>query len=306
VAVSELKIAATVFEANSPIIITNSEGRIVKVNRTFEKLSGYVRDEVIGKKPSILKSGVQADAIYANLWQTLLAEGRWQGELWNKRKDGSIYAEWLSITSIKDQHNNTTHYIAIATDISEQKAQEKKINQLAFYDPLTKLPNRRLLLERLETALTRSKAQQQYGLIGFIDLDHFKVINDTEGHAAGDQVLKTVAERLASCLRSDDTLARFGGDEFVFLIEHISKDCQHALCEAEALSDRLLDALDQQHQFSDRNYRTGGSIGIALFYNHEKTADQLLAEADAAMYQAKAQGRHQAVIVRLDSCNCPN
>jgi len=302
VAVSEMKIAATVFEANSPIIITDSQANILQVNRAFETLTGYSRQEVIGKTPAMLKSGLQTVAVYRGLWQTLLSEGSWQGELLNRRKDGSVYAEWLNITSIKDQHNKTTHYIGIATDITEQKEQTKKIHQLAFYDPLTQLPNRRLLIERLESALRRSEAQHQYGLIGFIDLDHFKVINDTEGHAAGDHVLRKVAEQLASCLKSDDTLARFGGDEFVILIERLAGDCDHAMREAQALSSRLLQALDQQHQFGDRSYRTGGSIGIALFYNHEKTSDQLLAEADTAMYQAKSKGRHQSVIIQLSSC----
>lgn len=288
----ELRIAAVAFEANESIVITDANNIILRVNHAFTQMTGYEAHEVIGKTPKLLKSDVHEKSYYNNMWKTLLSEGKWQGELWNKRKNGEVYAELLTITAVKNLDGEITNFVGSGTDITHSKAAAAEIESLAFYDQLTALPNRRLLLDRLKQALLYSARHRDDGAILFLDLDHFKTINDTLGHDTGDELLQEVAQRLTASVREGDTVARLGGDEFVVMIEGLSEQKAEAAANTEDIGEKILAALNRPYTLAGKEYQLGCSIGVALFSDHIQSVDELLKHADIAMYQAKRSGRN--------------
>lgn len=288
----ELRIAATAFNVQEGITVTDPNGRILKVNHAFTRLTGFKPYEVIGLTPAVLSSGRQDQNFYKNMWNHLKKNGSWQGEIWNRRKSGELYAEWLTISAVYDEKGRVTHYVGAFLDITQRKEDEEKIRKLAFYDPLTGLPNRRLLMDRLEHAFATSARVNRYGAVLFIDLDNFKTLNDTKGHDMGDQLLVEVAQRLKIKTRESDTVVRLGGDEFVVLFEGLNADLQRASLEAEHLAEGIRDSLNAPYCFDDYTHHSSPSIGIALFIGHEVSMDDLLKNADNAMYQAKNAGRN--------------
>ena len=287
-----LRIAAITFDAQVGILITDAEARILRVNPYYETITGYSEAEIIGKNPRIFKSGRHDAAFYQEMWTTLLNTGKWSGEVWDQRKNGEIYPKSLTITAVYDNKNRVTHYVAVFRDISRRKKSEQEIYQLAFYDSLTQLPNRRLLLDRLQQALTASVRNGRHGALLFLDLDHFKVINDTQGHAMGDQLLIEVARRLQTCVREGDSVARLGGDEFVVLLEDLSGEADEAATQTELVAEKIRGELSQPYLLQDYECHSTASTGISLFLKHQENSDSLLQHADVAMYQAKLAGRN--------------
>ncbi|MFC0170447.1 putative bifunctional diguanylate cyclase/phosphodiesterase [Pseudoduganella danionis] len=288
-----LRVAATAFEAAQGMMVSDAQGHILHVNQAFTQITGYSAAEIVGKTPSILSSGRHTPEFYQHMWQQIARDGCWEGEIWNRRKDGEIYPEHLSITAVRDQHGKISNYVAALTDITLSKAANDEIRSLAFYDPLTQLPNRRLLLDRLRHVVATSTRHDRYGALMFIDLDNFKTLNDTMGHNVGDQLLQQVAERLQCCLRKGDTVARLGGDEFVVLVEGLSSDARAAASETEALGSKILSSLNRPYLLGTHRCRSTPSIGATLFHCGESPLpDDLLMQADIAMYQAKQAGRN--------------
>jgi diguanylate cyclase (GGDEF)-like protein/PAS domain S-box-containing protein len=288
----ELRIAATAFETQEGIVITDRDQHILRVNCAFTRLTGYSAMEALGKTPAILKSGRQDAAFYQAMWETLNRDKYWQGELWNRRKNGEIYPEWLTITAVLDGDGRVTNYVGVFSDITLRKEADEKIHQLAFYDPLTGLPNRRLLHDRLQQAMTSSVRSQCKGALLFLDLDNFKVLNDTRGHDIGDLLLIEVAKCLRDCVRSGDTVARIGGDEFIIMLENLSEDTQQAAAAAQDVGEKVLKAINHSFSLQGVDYHCSSSIGINLFHGNDTGMDDLLRHADTAMYQAKASGRN--------------
>ncbi len=289
---TELRIAATAFESQEGMLVTDADKTILRVNRAFTDITGYTAEEVIGKNPRILQSGRQPAEFYAAMWNNINNTGSWEGEIWNRRKNGEIYPEYLTITAVKNTDDIVTNYVATLIDITLSKKAADEIERLAFYDPLTGLPNRRLLLDRLNLALASSHRSGRLGALLFIDLDNFKTLNDTLGHDMGDLLLQQVAERLASCVREDDTVARLGGDEFVVMLEDLSKLAVEAATQTETIGEKILATLNQSYQLAKHEYYSTPSIGAALFNNRQQATEELLKQADIAMYQAKTSGRN--------------
>ena len=287
-----LRIAATVFESQEGMVITDAANKILQVNRTFTEITGYSADEVLGQKPSLLGSGHHDAAFYAMLWGCIERSGTWQGEIWNRRKNGELYPEWLTITAVKDKAGATTHYVGTFVDISQRKAAEDEIKHLAFYDSLTRLPNRRLLHDRLQQALAASARSLREGALLLIDLDNFKTLNDTLGHDKGDQLLQQVSQRLVACVRECDTVARLGGDEFVVMLEDLGDSPAEAASQTEIIGEKIIAALNQPYLLAEHDYQSTPSIGVTLFCGHRNSMDELLKQADLAMYQAKGAGRN--------------
>jgi diguanylate cyclase (GGDEF)-like protein/PAS domain S-box-containing protein len=278
-------LAAKVFETTfDAIFITNAEQLIESVNPAFTMITGFEAHEVIGKKPSILSSGRHDSAFYQVLYKALEREGHWQGEIWNKRKSGEIFPEWITINVVKDGAGKVLNYVAVFSDITHRKAAEQRLTFLAQHDALTSLPNRVLLEDRLLHAMTRTRRNQKKLAVMFLDLDDFKKINDSFGHHAGDQLLQIVAQRLVACVRAEDTVARLGGDEFVVLLEDIGAKDDVAL-----VAGKLLDALTQPMMLEGRQVNVASSMGISLFPGDGEVADDLIRHADLAMYSAKMQ-----------------
>jgi len=288
----ELRVAATAFNVQEGITITDPNGKILKVNKAFTRLTGYQPHEVIGLTPAVLSSGRQDKQFYQIMWQSLKKNGSWQGEIWNRRKSGEVYAEWLTITAVYNEKGRITHYVGAFLDITQRKEDEEQIRKLAFYDPLTELPNRRLLMDRLEHAMATSARTRRYCAVLFLDLDNFKTLNDTKGHDVGDLLLLEVAKRLKLETRESDTVARLGGDEFVVLYEGLNQNEEKASLEVEYLAERIRESLNQPYVFKDYQHFSSPSIGIALFCGHTTRIDELLKNADNAMYQAKNAGRN--------------
>ena len=287
-----LRIAATAFESHEGIMVTDQNNAILRVNRAFTDITGYNPEEVIGKNPSILQSGRQDADFYASMWQGIHQSGTWEGEVWNRRKNGEVYPEHLTVTAIKDQHNNVTNYVASLSDITTSKAAADEIRHLAFYDCLTGLPNRRLLMDRLKQAFTSSMRSGKDGALLFVDLDNFKMLNDTLGHVVGDILLQQVAMRLTAIIQEADTVARLSGDEFLIILEDLSQNDLQAASQAETIANKVLETLNQPYQLDAHTYHTTCSIGITLFNDHHSGVEELLKQADIAMYQAKKEGRN--------------
>jgi diguanylate cyclase (GGDEF)-like protein/PAS domain S-box-containing protein len=289
---ANLRIAATAFESQESMMITNANGVILRVNQAFTETTGYTSEDAVGQTPRLLKSGRHNENFYREMWETIHRSGAWRGEVWDRRKDGDIYPKWLTITAVKGDNGVVSHYVGSHVDITERKAAEDEVKNLAFYDPLTRLPNRRLLLDRLDHALASSARSGREGALMFIDLDNFKTLNDTLGHNMGDLLLQHVAQRLETCVREGDTVARLGGDEFVVMLEDLSKDPQEAAGQTKVIGEKILTTLNQTYQLAKHEYHSTPSIGATLFTDHQLGVDVLFKQADIAMYQSKKAGRN--------------
>ncbi len=283
------KVLGAIFEnAREGVIITDTSGTIISVNRAFENVTGFGADEIIGKSPNILYSGRHDDEFYRKMWQCIESEGTWSGEIWNRRKDGKEYLEWLSISSITNNEGDKTHYIGIFSDITSEKESIERIQYLAHYDQLTDLPNRVLFQDRLKQALAKARRDGSEVAVLFMDLDGFKEVNDSVGHSIGDALLQQVAKRLLSHTRESDTVSRFGGDEFILLLTSFSGKNGVA-----GVAGKILEEIDQPFEVEGHTLHVTTSIGISLFPADGDDCDTLLKRADIAMYQAKRNGKNQ-------------
>ncbi|MBI1906003.1 MAG: nitrate- and nitrite sensing domain-containing protein [Rhodocyclales bacterium] len=289
---AELRIAAIAFESLHAMMVTDPRGVILRVNRAFTETTGYSAEEMIGNTPAMLKSNRHEPEFYADMWHRLTSSGSWEGEVWDRRKSGEIYPKWQTISSVRDADGRITHYVAAFSDISERKEAEEQIRKLAFYDPLTGLPNRRLLIDRLQRAVLTSDRTGRSGALFFIDLDQFKGLNDTRGHDVGDLLLIEVGKRLQTCLRECDTAARLGGDEFVVMLEDLNPVLNEAMRHARLVGDKILACLNEPYLLVGQIHHSTPSIGATLIRGRRCSATELLKQADVAMYQAKAAGRN--------------
>ena len=289
---AELRIAATAFDSNEGMVVTDAQSVILRVNKAFTAITGYTADEAIGKTPRILKSGQHDSAFFEAMWRAISETGSWQGEIWDKHKSGHIFPKWLTISAVRNNEGAVTHYVGAQYDITERKEYEKRINALAFYDQLTNLPNRTLLIDRLTQSISSNARNGSHGALMFIDLDNFKTLNDTQGHEVGDQLLKQVAMRLKQCLREEDTAARQGGDEFVVVLAGLGVGKREAAQAAEIVAGKILAQLREPYLLGDLLHRCTTSIGVTLFQGYQYTVDELLKQGDLAMYKSKAAGRN--------------
>ncbi|ADL56527.1 sensor domain-containing protein [Gallionella capsiferriformans] len=289
---SELRVSATAFETQEGILITDENNVMLRTNAAFTAITGYTNKEAIGQNPRLLSSGRQNASFYSAMWKAINTTGVWEGEIWNRRKNGEIYPEHLTVTAVKDRNGMVTNYVGVLSDLTQRKAAEEKIENLAFFDPLTKLPNRRLLLDRLKQAMASATRSVTNGAVLFIDLDNFKALNDTYGHPMGDLLLQQVAKRLVSSVRDGDTVSRFGGDEFVVLLEGFDENPLDAASQAETVGEQIFAALRQPYLIGTHEYHGTSSIGATLFNDKQQSIDELMKQADIAMYQAKKEGRN--------------
>ncbi len=294
----ELRIAAVAFDVQEALMVTDARHNILRVNKAFTRITGYSEKEAVGQKANMLSSHCHDESFYKAMWQKIAQDRYWQGEIWNRKKNGEIFPEWLCITVISNEKGDTTHYVASFNDISQHKADEEKIKFLAYYDSLTRLPNRALLFERLNTALHNSQQNNHYGALMFLDLDNFKMLNDTLGHECGDQLLLQVSQRVMSCVRKMDMVARLGGDEFVVMLEGLGECAERAHNQAEIIAEKIRIHLSDVYllkpigQKREVEYHSSCSLGFVLFSGQEHGMDELLKRADLAMYQAKQAGRN--------------
>jgi diguanylate cyclase (GGDEF)-like protein/PAS domain S-box-containing protein len=283
----DLRLASKYLEiTQEALVITDPDGKILEVNDAFVEMAGYMRDEILGENPRILKSGRHDEKFYKEMWLKLLQNGHWQGEIWDRRKNGEIYPKWLSISAVRDQHGEITNFVALSTDITTIKKTEEKLEKLAHYDPLTGLANRLLFHDRLQHDLAMTDRDK--GALGLIllDLDGFKEVNDTMGHPVGDQLLIMVAKRLQGSIRESDTVARLGGDEFVVILTNIKRENDLAL-----LAQKILDTLRTPFNLDGEQVEVSASLGITLYPEDGRDAMLLLKNADTAMYHAKEAGK---------------
>ena len=284
----QLRLAAGVFQASTDgVIITDTKGTILNVNKTFTEITGYDRAEIKGRDPSTLNSGRHPDGFFKEMRQALIERGFWRGEIWNRRKNGEIFPTWETITAVRDDEGNITHFVAVFSDISSEKQTEERLHYLAHYDALTDLPNRVLFQDRLKRAVSlATRGNYQVGLM-YVDLDGFKVINDSLGHQVGDLLLQNVAKRIGDCTRESDTLARLGGDEFAIILNDVT--------EAEGaakVADRIFKRFSRPFDLGHQEVVVTTSIGIALFPDDADNTDNLLKHADTAMNNAKQEGKN--------------
>lgn len=297
----ELRIAAAAFETQEGIVVTDAENVVLRINQAFSKITGYSQADAIGSKMNLLKSGRHDDSFYAAMWSQIQQTGYWQGEIWNRCKNGEVHPHWMTITSVKDKNGRLLNYVGTYNDITERIKAEEEIRQLAYYDPLTHLPNRRLLYDRVEQAMIASARSQNYCALMFLDLDNFKPLNDLYGHQAGDLLLIEIGNRLKNCVREMDTVARFGGDEFVIMVCELDRDQTRSTEQAERIAKKILIAVSaicrlevkQQNGIQRIEHQCTASIGINLFIGKQGTQDDVLKQADIAMYQAKEFGRNR-------------
>lgn len=302
----ELRIAAAAFQSQESVMVTDANNNVLRVNDGFTAVTGYTSNEVVGKNPRFLQSGRHDKLFYETLWATLEEKRFWQGEIWNRKKNGQIFPEWLCITAISNSVGEIISYVATSNDISQNKLDEERIRQLAFYDELTKLPNRALLFQHLESALNASQRYKYHCALIFLDLDNFKIINDTLGHTLGDQLLIEVATRLSNCVRNTDTVARLGGDEFIIILEHLDEDKIIATSQVKSITEKIRHEIAEHYELnidlsdnsihSTIDYHSSCSIGFVMFLGNKITPDNLLKYADLAMYHAKKMGRNHVSI----------
>mgnify|MGYP001044574795 FL=1 len=285
-----LREAATVFESTAEaIMITDTNGVIRRINQAFTHMTGYSAEEALGQTPRILKSGRQDDLFYKNMWERLIAQGRWEGEVWNKRKNGDLFPVWQIVSTVRDEQGRSVGFVALFIDITQKKRDEDEIAYRANYDSLTGLPNRNLLAERLGQALKQARREGSRVAVMFVDLDFFKQVNDTLGHAVGDRLLQLVAERMRMCVRETDTIARLGGDEFVILLMDIDE-----ISPASIVAEKLIAQMAEAFTIEGNEIHIGASIGITIFPDDGRDVDTLFRNADLAMYRAKTMGRNNA------------
>ena len=300
-AADQLRLAATVFENTADaVMITDADHNIVAVNRAFQLITGYAEEEALGQKASLLSPSIEGRDHYAAIVRALGEQGRWQGEIWNRRKNGEVFPIEMTVTTVVGRSGLVERHVGVFNDVTFRRAAEEEIRKLAFYDALTRLPNRRLMLDRLGRALTSSARHHRHGALMLIDLDNFKTLNDTLGHDVGDKLLQEVANRLQNCIRKGDTVARMGGDEFVVILEDLDASGLAAM-QAESIARKIQNQLNEPYQLdlalpgeapNVGSHRCTPSIGIALFIDNALTVDELMKRADTAMYQAKAAGRN--------------
>ena len=288
----EKRIAAIAFESQQGMFVTDSQTRILRVNKAFTAITGYQPEDVLGQQAGILGSGRQDATFYQQMWHAIQEQDSWQGEIWNRRKNGEIFPEWLSISAVRDDRGQISHYVAALTDITERRAADERIRTLAFYDPLTGLPNRRLLLDRLQQAIFAAERLTHCSALMFIDLDGFKNINDLHGHQTGDLLLQAAATRLQEQVRTSDTVARLGGDEFVVMLENLAQQPDEAADQAEKLGKKILAAMDAPYRIGALQLHSSASIGVVLFSDASAEVEELLTRADISMYEAKSAGKN--------------
>jgi len=288
---AELRIAAKAFDSSEGMMITDANSVVLRVNRAFTKITGYTPDEVVGQTPRLLHSGRYDEEFYRAMWATIRRTGSWQGEIWDRRKNGEEYQKWLSISTVFDDAGAVTHYIGMHLDITELKKAQERINELAFYDQLTGLPNRTLLMDRVKQTMAISARSGDYCALLFIDLDNFKTLNDTHGHDMGDALLTQVSSRLTQSVRDGDTVARLGGDEFVVVLTGLNADAVDAATAVETVARKILTSLKHTFQLKNVTHHSSASIGATMFAGDIATIDELMKQADLAMYQAKEAGR---------------
>ena len=289
---SELRIAAAAFESQEGMFVADDKRLILRVNRAFCAITGFTPQEAVGQTTRLLKSDRHDDTFSAKLWETVGRTGAWRGEIWTRKKSGEVSPRWLTVTAVRGAEGRTTHYVGTLVDITQRKADEAEIENLAFYDPLTQLANRRLLADRLQQALVACARTQQRGAILFVDLDDFKTLNDSQGHDVGDQLLRQVSQRLLTCVRAGDTVARLGGDEFVVMLQNLNGSAKESEAQAGAVGEKILAALAPPYLLGGQEHHSTGSVGAMLFGDQSETIDDLLKRADLAMYRAKAAGRN--------------
>lgn len=282
-----LKLADVAFESQESMTITDANTIILRVNKAFTESTGYTADEIVGQRANKLKSNYHDQAFYTQMWESVRFLGEWRGEVWNRRKNGEIYPVWLVITAVINENGEVINYVGTHIDITERKVAEKKIRQLAFYDPLTQLPNRRLLMDRLKHSINLERRGNRQMAVLMLDLDRFKAVNDSLGHLAGDELLKQVSSRITSNLRDVDMVARLGGDEFVVLLEDIER-----LDDAARVAEKIVAELSKPFLLAQcEDVRIGASIGISIYPQHGDNPELLMDNADSALYLAKDQGR---------------
>ncbi|MDH5206218.1 MAG: diguanylate cyclase, partial [Hylemonella sp.] len=289
---TELRIAEKAFQTQEGMFVTDERGVILRINNAFTEITGFTAEDIVGKNPRMRSSGRHDAAFYEAMWQRIQSTGAWKGEIWNRRKSGEIYPESLTITAVTGKDAAVSHYVATMHDISDRKAAEEEIRHLAFYDPLTRLPNRRLLEDRLQHALLNSQRKRRHGAIMFLDLDKFKALNDNWGHDAGDLMLQIVARRLLDCVRDTDTVARLGGDEFVVLLEDLHEQAAASRLQSQQIGQKIMATLNLPYDLDGRRHRITPSIGATLFLGQTEPIEDLLKQADLAMYKAKTSGRN--------------
>ncbi len=289
---TELRVAATAFNSQLGMAITDVHEKVLRINQAFTDITGYEEHEAVGQTLSFLDSGRHDPNFYRDMLDKVRKTRFWRGEIWNRRKSGEIFPCQCTMTAVRADDGMITHYINSLTDVTQVKATEEEINKLAFYDPLTGLPNRRMLLDRLRLAMAESNRSGGIGALQFIDLDNFKTLNDTLGHDMGDLLLQQVGQRLKKCMREGDTVARLGGDEFVVMLKDLSSDIVEAATQAEIVGGKILASIGEIYRLAGTEYQITPSIGITHFRGFEATIDDLLKQADLAMYQAKALGRN--------------
>jgi diguanylate cyclase (GGDEF)-like protein/PAS domain S-box-containing protein len=297
-----LMLAKSVFEStNEGIMVTDTDARILLVNPAFTQITGWSAEEATGKTPSILKSGRYAPEFYADMWRSFREEGHWEGEIWNRRKNGEIYVQWISINAIRDSRGQGERYVALFSDITLRKTKEEKVWRQANFDALTGLANRNLFHDRLDRALARARRNHQSIGLMFIDLDRFKWVNDTYGHGAGDNLLIEAAARLKGCVREEDTVARLGGDEFTVVLEgDADRDAMQTVAE------KILAALATAFEVGGVQVGISCSVGVTTFPQDGDDTHVLLHNADLAMYQAKADGRNRFHFFSLGTEQAPH
>ena len=292
----KLRLSERIFQSTQEgIMITDTECRIIDVNDSFRRITGYAREDVIGKNPRILQSGQHDSTFYTGMWKQIADNGHFSGEIWNRRKDGGIFAEFITISALLDDHGKLTNYVGILSDITAQKQHEIQLEHIAHYDTLTGIPNRALLIDRMRQSMAQTRREQKLLAVCYLDLDGFKPINDAFGHSAGDQVLVEIAQRINNSLRASDTVARLGGDEFVILL--IGMDNIHECCTS---LDRLLSIISNKFVIQHQEFNVTASIGVTLFPTDDADSDALLRHADQAMYQAKQLGKNRYCIHDLN------
>ena len=289
---TRLRIAATAFETQEGMLVTDQHGVILQVNSAFAAMTGYSAEETVGRNPNFLHSKQRDAGFYRSMYEAMQHTDSWQGEIWGERKNGETYPAWLTITAVRNSDNAVSHYVASLSDITQRKAAEKEIENLAFYDSLTHLPNRRLLMDRMKQSLLASARSGRHAALMLLDLDKFKTVNDTLGHNAGDLLLYQAGQRLVQCVREGDTVARLGGDEFVVLLENLSSETDKAASQAEAIGHKILGSLSKVYELTATHCQSSSSIGVTLFANQQCALEELLKQADIALYQAKESGRN--------------
>jgi diguanylate cyclase (GGDEF)-like protein/PAS domain S-box-containing protein len=290
---SELRIAAAAFNAQEGMIVTDTKGVILSANRAFVGLTGYTMEELVGQTARLFRAHRRDGEFYQSMWSSIQSTGGWQGDMSLRTKSGEHCARWLTISVVKNEAGQATNYIGSYYDISKLKHAEEKIRELAFFDQLTGLPNRVLLIDRVRQALNANSRNKSFGALLFIDLDNFKTLNDSLGHDVGDQLLKKVAQRISRCVRAGDTVARFGGDEFVVLLTNLgTQKAKAAALQAEAIGEKIISAFVETFQLDPYEYPCTPSVGVTLFSPEDRNVDELLKRADLAMYDAKTAGRN--------------